>query len=192
MMIPRCGLLWYLIPEGNGPPSQVSNAKWVTLGSVTRQGMMQFSPVRSRMTFTMVCWKAFWGSEEMKPYFHWLKLLDRHKHFHVSYTHLSHTHRWSCVPLCCCWRRRSDPCGKLAQSTPWCMPLRPLLSLPPACETSPSTTSAWLGHQMSLHCHGSAVPASPTWELLYEVHWGWWLACTTLEQMIQMLCIHFR
>lgn len=48
--------------EGKGRPSHVCKASNVTSGLVTRQGMVQFSPARTRMTLTMVRWKALTGS----------------------------------------------------------------------------------------------------------------------------------
>lgn len=105
-----------------------------------------------------------------------------HAHSHNSNTHLSHIRRWSCVPACCCWCTHNDPYGRPALLTPWHRPLRPPAPLPPACEPSPSATSACMGRQTLWRCHDTTAPASPSWELLCEARWGRWLARTTLEQ----------
>ena len=125
----------------------------------------------------------------------WFKLLESHTGPLPlnSNTHLSHIRRWTCVPACCCWHTRNDPCGRPAPPAPWCRPLHPPPPPPPAGEPSPSATSAWTGRQTPLHCHGNAAPASPSWERLCVARRGRWLARTTLEQstynsMVDVCC----
>lgn len=118
--------------------------------------------------------------------------MDNHASPSSSHTHLSHIHRWSCVPVCCCWCTRNGPCGRLEPPAPWHKPLRPPPPPLPVCEPSPIATSTWMEHWMLWHFRGNAAQASPSWELLCEARWGRWPACTILEQREKKCgwCIH--
>lgn len=104
--------------------------------------------------------------------------------YQQSTTHLSHTHRWSCVPVCCCSHTHTDPCGRPALKAPWRRPLRPPPPLPPVCEPSPTATSHWVWRQAWWSCHDNAAPAFLSWEPQCEAHWGKWLVHTTLQMKV--------